>query len=423
VDNNTAVLLFQTVIQRDGIKPDGDWLRRFALLTAACTLLLICAGGVVTSKGVGMAVPDWPTTYGYNMFFFPFSKWVGGIFYEHSHRLIGSVVGLLTTILALWLNGRRSRPILRWGGALILAGAVLTGIRYPARTPDTVFLGVTGLLALGAGFRWPSRDPAPRWLRGLGWIAFVGVVIQGVLGGLRVTAMKDEIGIFHATFAQLFFALMCAIALFTTRGWHELGAGAGDGRYERWRTGFALVTGMVLLQLVLGATMRHQHAGIAVPDFPLAYGGIWPATDPESIRRYNQGRMEALASNPITAAGVWVHMLHRLIAAGILAAVGGIAWRSRKSLGAKNPLTRLSGAWFVLVLMQFSLGALTVLTNKAADIATGHVAVGALTLATGALLVLVAHRLSGRGRLPAPVPSRAVAENPALLASADRAHP
>ena len=82
---------------------DNPWLHRFALLTAASTLFLIWLGGLVTSHGAGMAVPDWPTTYGYNMFFFPISRWVGGIFYEHSHRLVASGIGCLTVILTVWL--------------------------------------------------------------------------------------------------------------------------------------------------------------------------------------------------------------------------------------------------------------------------------------------------------------------------------
>src|SRR4051794_17408191 len=102
---------------------ENHWLHRFALLTAAATLLLICLGGVVTSKGVGMSVPDWPTTYGYNMFFFPFSKWVGGIFYEHTHRLVASAVGLLVVALTRWLGGRASRlPLAVIGGAEVAAG-------------------------------------------------------------------------------------------------------------------------------------------------------------------------------------------------------------------------------------------------------------------------------------------------------------
>src|SRR5512137_1528314 len=98
----------------------GSGLHRFAVFTAIATLGLLGIGGLVTSHGAGMAVPDWPNTYGYNMFFFPISQWVGGIFYEHTHRLAASGVGLLTVILALWLYGRRARPVMRWGGALLL---------------------------------------------------------------------------------------------------------------------------------------------------------------------------------------------------------------------------------------------------------------------------------------------------------------
>src|SRR5438445_13129383 len=87
----------------------NPWLHRFALLTALATLALIGVGGLVTSHGVGMAVPDWPTTYGYNLFLFPVSKWVGGIFYEHTHRLMASVVGLLVVGLTRGLGGPSSR--------------------------------------------------------------------------------------------------------------------------------------------------------------------------------------------------------------------------------------------------------------------------------------------------------------------------
>ena len=97
---------------------DHRWMHRFAVLTAVATFCLIWVGGLVTSHGVGMSVPDWPTTYGYNMFLFPFSKWVGGIFYEHSHRLIASGVGLLTVVLAIWLWVKEPRRWVRWLGVL-----------------------------------------------------------------------------------------------------------------------------------------------------------------------------------------------------------------------------------------------------------------------------------------------------------------
>ena len=98
---------------------DNPWLARFALLTALATLVLVCFGGLVTSHDAGMAVPDWPNTFGHNLFFFPVSRWVGGIFYEHTHRLVASGVGMLTTILAVWLWLKESRRWLRWLGVVV----------------------------------------------------------------------------------------------------------------------------------------------------------------------------------------------------------------------------------------------------------------------------------------------------------------
>lgn len=322
---------------------ENPWLVRFAVLTALATLALIGVGGLVTSHGAGMAVPDWPTSYGYNMFLFPVSYWVGGIWYEHSHRLVASGVGLLTTILAVWLWLKESRVWLRW---------------------------------LGVG-------------------AFVLVVLQGVLGGLRVTLYKDEIGIFHATLAQLFFVLVCAIALFASRWWR--GAAAQPARCVPRSVARSLLatTILVLLQLVLGATMRHQHAGLAVPDFPLAYGHCWPATDAAALKLINQQRVDIRDFRPVTAAQIYLHMAHRLGAVVVLLAVGFCLWSTRKNLGGRDPLARLSFAWSGLVIVQAALGAVTVWSNKAADVATLHVVIGALTLSLGGLLTSLAVGRSG----------------------------
>ena len=100
---------------------------RVALLTAFSTFLLIVVGGLVTSKGAGMSVPDWPTTYGYNMFLFPYSKWVGGIFWEHSHRLIASGVGFLTLILAAVTFWKEKRTWVRWLAVAAVAAVILQG--------------------------------------------------------------------------------------------------------------------------------------------------------------------------------------------------------------------------------------------------------------------------------------------------------
>src|ERR1051326_2102599 len=199
----------------------AGFLHWFAVLTALAALVLIAMGGVVTSHGAGMAVPDWPNTNGYNMFLFPVSKWVGGILYEHSHRLVASFVGVLVVGLTRWLGGRSSRlPLALVGLAEMLAGGVFLGMGGDWKGAGYFLPGIAGVVLLAAAV-WTRNEPAVRPLPLLGWIAFVAVQLQGLLGGLRVVLLKDEIGIFHATLAQLFFVLLCVIGLLTTRWWRE----------------------------------------------------------------------------------------------------------------------------------------------------------------------------------------------------------
>jgi cytochrome c oxidase assembly protein subunit 15 len=368
------------------------WLSRYAAFTAAATLALICAGGLVTSHGAGMAVPDWPNTYGYNMFFFPFSKWIGGIFYEHTHRLVASAVGLLTTILALWVWGGKARAFLTWASLIIFLLAIcLLGYFRDAARQDAFVLAVVGLVGFAVSYFWPRGRPCSRVVRWLGIIAFVGVIVQGVVGGLRVRWNVDYLGIPHAMMAQLFFLVVCAIALMTSQWWR---ATWQLNIYARpaFRYVLLITTVIILVQLVLGATMRHQHAGLAVPDFPMAYGKLWPATDAVSVASYNQRRLEANAYNPITATQIRLHMAHRFTAMLILLLVGVCAEFARRTLDRNNPLTKLSLVWFGLILAQLALGAATVWTSKSADIATAHVAVGALSLMVGAITTLMAFR-------------------------------
>lgn len=311
----------------------------YAWLTVVATVVLICFGGLVTSHGAGLAVPDWPNTYGYNMFLFPVSRWVGGIFYEHTHRLVASGVGLLTVILAVWM--------------------------------------------------W--RVVEMRWLRWLGVLAVGVVTLQGVLGGLRVTMLKDELGLVHGALAQSFLGLMTAIALFLTPGFWRLRPRSGFrlGLAERW---LGVAVALVFAQLLLGAAMRHRHAGLAVPDFPLAYGAWWPPTDPASMARYNGARMEVRAVNDLEPLDIHLHMAHRLNA--VLAA--GVLWMAASRLRREAGLSVVCKAawlWQGLVVVQILLGAWTVWSNKAADIATAHVAVGSLVLAVGVGLTLVCHRM------------------------------
>src|SRR5439155_14361373 len=130
-------------------------------------------------------------------------KWLGGILYEHTHRLMAAFVGLLTTILAIWIWARETRSRTRWlGVSAIVLVLVLMGVRALP-----VFIGLAGLApAVMALCFYQGRRPSAG-LRWWGVMAFAAVVLQGVLGGLRVVWLKDEIGIFHAALAQLFFVL------------------------------------------------------------------------------------------------------------------------------------------------------------------------------------------------------------------------
>jgi len=181
------------------------WPHRLAVVLACATLPLLFIGGLVTSKGAGLAVPDWPTTFGYNMLLYPWSKMVGNIFYEHSHRLVASAVGLLTMALTLafWLRERR------------------------------------------------------HWLRWLGVAALLLVILQGVIGGLRVVLLENTLAIVHAAFAQAFFALTISLAIFTSPDWNSEPSNkpiTDGGRLSRV---CALTTGLIYGQAVFGAVLRH----------------------------------------------------------------------------------------------------------------------------------------------------------------------
>jgi cytochrome c oxidase assembly protein subunit 15 len=255
-------------------------------------------------------------------------------------------------------------------------------------------LGLSGLAAVVASFVWPRSEPAKPWLRRLGILAFAAVVLQGILGGLRVVLFKDQIGIFHATLAQLFFVLMCALALFTSQWWEtriktrgrEVPGINASTRFS-WLCQGATV--LILAQLILGATIRHQHAGLAIADFPLAYGKVWPAMDVHSVAHYNQQRIEVLAANPITSTQILLQMVHRAMAIFIGALIVCCAWLARFEFGKHQLVSRLTLGWLGLIATQIVLGAATIWSNKAADIATAHVLVGALSLGVGAILSII----------------------------------
>jgi len=285
---------------------------------------------MVTSKGVGLAVPDWPTTFGYNMFLFPVSKWIGGVLFEHTHRLIASTVGFLTIILAIWLWRTEDRPAVR----------------------------TLGLLAVG------------------------GVILQGILGGLRVTMLKDQIGIFHACLAQAFLGLIVLIAIVTTNSWRSLAPDVDLRKIVPIKTLAIATTIAIYLQLALGATMRHQHKDLAILDFPTANGAWIPDTSAAALAKINAWR-DARALSDVDAVQIWLQMAHRFLAVLIGIAVIAFCIRVVKDASHMTALRRLSIWWVVLFFLQFTLGAWTIWSNKAADIATAHVAVGATMLLFG----------------------------------------
>jgi cytochrome c oxidase assembly protein subunit 15 len=332
-------------------------LHHIALLTACATFPLIFMGGLVTSKQAGMSVPDWPNSYGYNMFLFPPRLWIGNIFYEHTHRLMGTVVGMLSILLT----------IVAW-----------------------------------------KTEPR-RWVRWLATAVLGAVIFQGVLGGLRVVLVKLDLAIVHACFAQAFFCLTAFTALVTSQWWLETvregeapSEPSSERRTKRFGRSLALpktdraffvacvfAVVLIYLQLIVGAVMRHDQAGLAIPDFPLNYGHVLPPTTSSEVNAIN---LQHLDAPTFSLAQIWLAFGHRigaLLVTIALITVITMAIRRKAFLGS----VALIG---MLLISQITLGILTVLLKKPADVASTHVAVGALTLMTTFVLAVRAYVTQSR---------------------------
>jgi cytochrome c oxidase assembly protein subunit 15 len=285
-------------------------LRRYTKFVAAATFVLLLAGGMVTSTGSGLAVPDWPLSFGRVM-----PPMRGGVLYEHGHRMVATFVGLLIVIEAVWL--------------------------------------------------W--RSEPRRWVKLLGWMALVGVVLQGLLGGLTVLLrLPDLVSIGHAVLAELVFAITVAIAVACSVEWQR--ARTEDRTIERVVPVLASITAViVLVQIALGAAVRHTGAGLAIPDFPLAYGQLVPPLD----------------SGPVA-----LHFAHRVGALVVAAAVGLTALRIFRLEPVKRCLARPTIVMLALVCAQIALGGWTILSFKAAGVATAHLGVGALLWGTAVVLAM-----------------------------------
>ncbi len=301
-----------------------EWLHRFAAVLVCLVVLLITAGGLVKSKEAGLAVPDWPLSYGSLN---PPRWWqIENVRAEHGHRLIAGAVALLTVALALAIGRREPRS----------------------------------------------------WVRQLSWAAVATVFLQALLGGLTVLFfLPTPISVSHAGLAQIFLCLVVTLAAVTSRWWREnpsplassaASAASAAGVFRA----AALTTAVVYTQILVGAVMRHTGAGLAIPDFPLAFGRLIP---------------------PRFDFPVAIHYTHRMGALVVTALVAWTVIRIWREARAEGRLLRPAMAMAALVLIQIVLGATVVLSAKAVLPNTVHVGTGAMVLATSLLVTLRAWRL------------------------------
>ncbi len=291
-------------------------LYRYAQALAAATFGLIFAGGLVTSTGSALAVPDWPLSFGK---FFP--RMEGGVLYEHGHRMIAGTVAIMTLLMAVWAWRREER----------------------------------------------------RFVRNLALFAFALVIFQAVLGGLTVLLLLPlAIAVSHAATAQAFFCLTVALALFLNPQWKTLARIEPAGERPRLPLLAAVTTAVIYIQILVGAVMRHMGAGLAIPDFPLAFGKILP---------------------PLESIPEQINFAHRVGAIVVSIMVCWTAIVVLRSYGRQPLLRRPAMAMLLLLAVQITLGGVTILSARAVLPTTAHVAVGAALLATSLALTLRAYRL------------------------------
>ena len=311
------------------------WVRRLSKLLVLSTLFLIFAGALVKSHEVGLSVPDWPTSYGYQMFAFPLSDMIGGIFYEHGHRMIAAIVGFLTLILAFSIY----------------------------HTDGQLWLKKTGFLALGL------------------------VIVQGLFGGLTVLLLQPTpISVIHALFAQTFFMVTILIAY-----------GLSDERAHRIpydkvdNAGLKIpaywVMGLVYMQLIIGALMRHTQSGLAIPDFPLAGGYLLPPFNQTMLNTVHAMQFD-LDVPFASMSQVVVHFLHRLGGVSVTISVGWLSWKIYQLKDSDNRIYRQTVLLDMLLLLQITLGAFTIWSLKEPLITSIHVVNGATILGLSMLMVL-----------------------------------
>ncbi|MCE9609304.1 MAG: COX15/CtaA family protein [Chthoniobacter sp.] len=354
----------------------------YAKGVVAATFALIFIGGLVTSHQAGMAVPDWPLSFGsLNP-----EGWWGElpVRLEHGHRLFATGVGALVTILCAWV-WRNGWPLLI---ALLASGTL---------TPAAKFLGIAPIVVMHVGIwsfagvfaialLWLAKDRAPADSRAVRWVvfaAFIGVALQATFGGLRVTMETANhlraaliLRIVHGCVAQAELCLLVAVAALLSRRWVEDAWQLAGTSLKAVRRLAWLVVLAVYGQLILGATLRHLGAGLAIPTFPEANpdGGFMPKVHNMFVDlHFTHSRAGAL-----------------VITLLVLTLVLLVLRRARGEVLLTSPATGLLG----LVFIQVSLGMAVILNLKPITLTTLHVVNGAAVLALSLLLALRAGRFT-----------------------------
>ena len=305
-------------------------LHRFAIVCVAATFILVFVGGLVTSTGSALAVPDWPLAFGQLI-----PELSGGVRFEWSHRAIAGIVSILTLILAVWT--------------------------------------------------W--KVEARGWVRNIALAAFALIVAQAVLGGITVLLLLPlPIAVAHAAVGQAFFCLMVVMALVADPNFAgEPTIGRGRER-PRLTTLTAATTAIIYVQILLGAVMRHLGAGLAIPDFPTSFGHLLP---------------------PFASVPIAINFAHRC---GAVVVSFFVLWTVVRivRLHANNaPLRRSAIALLALLIVQLTLGALTIWSGRAVLPTTAHVAIGAVVLAMSLTATVRAYAATGLATVaqPAKVPA------------------
>ena len=360
------------------------WLHRLAVLTAVTTFILICMGGLVTSTDSGLAVPDWPTTFGYNMFLYPLSKTVSGFLFtvdsnlqadlDNNNLSVGLRKGLEKNEISISENviiSTEERGS-RWKLAdkaneriytLIKSGERLDvyvhGVLY--EHSHRLIGSIVGFLTIALMVSIWAKDPR-KWMKWLGVIALVAVIVQGVMGGLRVTNLSRILAIIHACFAQAFFALTASIALFTSRSWVQESTKIETTDVSRLRNLSLITLGLIYIQFIFGAVLRHTGTRL---DAHLLFAGLVTIHIFLLLRRILKNYPE----NPAL-----VRLI--LILSGLLAV----------------QLTLGFGAY----LTEFTAFGRGVAPVAGVAITTAHVAIGALMLVGSVVLTLNVFRFTNR---------------------------